>query len=483
MRTRASIGLAAAAALVANALIGSAVARQLSTVTVDRLAPAGQGSGIPDPYYPQDGNLGYEVVSYTVNLDYFPGNHSIRAITTVDSVAKTGLSTFNLDLVGLTVDKITVSGQRAEFTRQDNHELIITPAEPITDGARFSTVVTYHGQPGHKREGAIDSGWHDGHTPGSGLVVGEPHSCTYWYPCNDHPSDKAEFHLVATVPRPFEVASNGIQGQTTSGMRPDGTKVRTFRWSLDERTATYLTMMYIDKLTFERSELPDGTPIVSVYSPRPYRARKHEAFLPEILKVLATKWGPYPAPAAGGVFADVQLGYALETFTRPTYGADAAVVTIVHENGHQWWGDNVSIVNWRDVCLNECFASYSVWLWKEYHGDDLDSMYLDGVKKNAFMFRYPLYDMGRHHEFDYYGVYFKGVYFLHALRNKIGDQEFFTAMRGIQRDLAGKNLSMIGLRQELEERTGVDLTSFWREWVLQTGKPSHKNLYPGDLGS
>jgi hypothetical protein len=54
-------------------------------------------------------------------------------------------------------------------------------------------------------------------------------------------------------------------------------------------------------------------------------------------------------------------------------------------------------------------------------------------------------------------------------------------MRGIQRDLAGGHISMIGLRNQLERRTGVDLRSFWREWVLHTGRPSDANLFPGDL--
>ena len=59
--------------------------------------------------------------------------------------------------------------------------------------------------------------------------------------------------------------------------------------------------------------------------------------------------------------------------------------------------------------------------------------------------------MGAGHEFDFKGVYLKGAYFIHALRNKIGDAGFFTAMRGIQREHAGGNLSMNGLRDLLED--------------------------------
>jgi aminopeptidase N len=70
---------------------------------------------------------------------------------------------------------------------------------------------------------------------------------------------------------------------------------------------------------------------------------------------------------------------------------------------------------------------------------------------------------------------------VHALRNKVGDARFFAAMRRIQRRHAGGNMSMLGLRNALQRTTGVDLMSFWRDWVLGSGRPSRANLYPGDL--
>ena len=145
-------------------------------------------------------------------------------------------------------------------------------------------------------------------------------------------------------------------------------------------------------------------------------------------------------------------------------------------------GDNVSIERWRDVCLNECMASYAQWLWSEHNGSDLDNHYLRTL--STVDFSAPLYDMGPGHEFDYAGVYQKGAYFEHALRHKIGnDATYVKALKGIQADFSGKNMSMLQLRDELSRRTGVDLTSFWHEWVLSTGRPSDANLFPGTLGS
>ena len=221
--------------------------------------------------------------------------------------------------------------------------------------------------------------------------------------------------------------------------------------------------------------------MISAYGPQPGQCTRRERKLPEILRVLARRWGPYPAPQAGGIFINDAIPYELETYTRPMYSRSTNLITIVHENGHQWWGDNVSVRRWKDICLNECLASYSEWLWDEHNGVDLDQRYRRLIHRYGDrLFSGKLYDMGAGHEFDA-PVYVKGKFFVHALRNKIGDVRFFRAMRAIQHDKAGGNLSMNGLRDQLERRTGVDLTTFWRQWVRQHDRPSHANLFPGDL--
>lgn len=479
---RAATGLALGlAALVAGALpSGVATAAPPPGWTAQRTQAVAHGQGIGDPYYPADGNRGYNVLGYHVKLDYFRPTQRIAATTTIRSLAKTRLARYHFDLLGLHVLSVTVNGQRSRFARRAAHELVITPRRPVRAGSRFATVVTYRGKPG-TIDDQVPSGWFDAHTPGAGFVAGEPHSCTVWYPCNDHPTDKARFRLTATVPRPFAVVSVGHQRRTTAGTRPNGRAVRTYRWRLKERTATYLTTIYIDKLTFDRSHLADGTPVVSAYGPNQTGAARAEKRLPEVLRVLSRRWGPFPAPQAGGIFVDAKVPFSLEIFTRPLYTAyGVGVQTIAHENAHQWWGDNVSIKRWRDICFNECIASYSQWLWDEHKGANLDEKYRRGIRRGNAPFNAPLYDMGAGHEFDY-GVYVKGPYFMHALRNKIGDARFFAAMREIQRQHAGGNMGMLGLRDALEHKTGVDLTSFWRQWVLQTGRPSRANLYPGNL--
>ena len=483
-RSLSASALATATLLMAGTLAGSAVAsgappRPAAAVSTSALGATGDGIG--DPYYPADGNPGYRVSAYHVVLDYFPDTTTIKATTVVHAVAKDRLTSYHLDLDGLTVEAISVDGRAATWTRSGEHELVITPAGAVPVGKAFSTRVTYRGKLHNVDDGGAPSGWiSGGGSKGAGYIEGEPHGCATWFPCNDHPTDKARFSLTATVPRPLALVSVGDEGRQTSGMR-HGVEVQTYRWRLTEPTSTYMVGLVIDTLTTVHSQLDDGTEVISAYGPRHKKAMEREAYLPEILRVLSERWGPYPAPQAGGMFVTGYIPYELETYTRPIYSTHTSLTTIVHENGHQWWGDNVALHRWRDICLNECLASYSEWLWDEHNGVDLDQRYRREINHRGDpLFAGKLYDMGPGHEFDN-PVYVKGKFFVHALRNKVGDDSFFAAMRGIQRDRGGSNISMIGLRNQLEQRTGVNLRSFWRQWVFQTGRPSDANLFPGDL--
>jgi aminopeptidase N len=443
-----------------------------------RAAPMPSAEGLGDPYYRTDGNTGYDVLGYAVTTTYDPTTSSFASTTRITARATSHQSRFDVDLsTGLSVTGVTVDGAPATFSRIEPHELVIHPRSPLSPGTALDVVVSYHGPVGDS--GPI-SGWHP-LSGGGGVMAGEPHSCAFWYPCNDHPTDKATFRLTATVPSRFTVLSNGLQGPTTSA-GSGSTATKTYRWHLDTPTATYLTTILVDELTVQRSTLSDGTPVVDAYSPGARNEEANEARLPAILRLLASKFGPYPAPAAGGLFVDSRVGFSLETFSRPVYTAQVPLTTIVHENAHQWWGDNVSIERWKDVCLNECMASYAQWLWREHNGADLDAYYRRTV--NQVDFSVPLYDMGPGNEFTYAGVYLKGAYFEHALRRYIGDDAtYFDALQGIQQDFAGENMSMLELRDQLSRRTGVDLTDLWREWVLSTQRPSVATLFPGTLAT
>ncbi|MER5436047.1 M1 family metallopeptidase [Streptomyces sp. NPDC002588] len=458
------------------ALASAVVAGIVLTALPASAAPGGAG----DPYYPQDGNSGYDVTEYDVRVNYDPAHpRQLEGDTTVTAVATEKLDRLHLDLEGFSVTSVTVDGTPARsVSREDAHELVITPARPLAKNARFAVRVRYSGKP-------VGEGWHT-LADGGANATGEPHSATAWYPANDHPSDKATFRLTATVPTGWTVMGNGRPGATTEA----GGKT-TFRWYEDRPMATFLSTIAIDKFTVRTSKLSDGTPVIHAYSPEATVNAEDEALLPEVIDFLASKFGPYPFSSAGGIVItgnDDDTGpLALETQSRPTYVGSFFDIAMVHENTHQWFGNSVSISDWRDGCLAECFAQYASQLWdEEKHGADLDTgFYRSMLEESAAdpdFWTTRLYDPGAGDELAS-GLYFKGSMMLHALRRYVGDTAFFGTLKRWQRDHRYGNASWPQFEALAQEVSGKDLTGFFGAWAHGTTVPADKYLYPGSLGA
>jgi aminopeptidase N len=433
--------------------------------------------GAGDPYYPEDGNGGYDVTAYHVQISYDPSSKELTGDTLVTAKASEDLTGYNLDLQGLEVSSVTVDEVDAEFTRAGEHELVITPASPVASGATFETRVKYSGVPESAEAGSLgENGWQIS-SSGGAFAAGEPHSATSWYPANDTPKDKATFKLDAKVPSEWSVVSNGVESPATPGS--DGWT--TYHWNEPTRVATYLTTVGIDKWTYERSTLPSGTPVVSAYAPGAEDKKAVEARLPEIIGFLESKFGPYPQSAAGGIYINENIGFSLETQGRPIYAAWAEESVVVHENAHQWYGNSVSVSEWKDICLNECFASYASWLWEEAkNGAILDDEYRQQVARGADrLWSGKLYDMGVGNEFT--AVYEKGPLALHALRRLIGEDNFNRVIKEWPAKHRDGNASWTDFEKFTQEIAGQDLSGFFKAWFHDDTQPADEYLYPGPL--
>ncbi|MFF0516874.1 M1 family metallopeptidase [Streptomyces sp. NPDC004250] len=455
----------------------------LGTIVASLLLPssataAGRG-GLGDPYFPDDGNSGYNVDHYDVRVDYDPARPGhLDGDTTVTARATERLDTFHLDLKGFTVTSVTVNGEAAQrVTREGAHELVITPAEPVAEGTKFQTQVRYTGEPDKE-------GWRTLKNGGAS-ALGEPHSATSWFPSNDHPSDKATFQLTSTVPDGWTAIGNGLPGKTTA---KNGMK--TFRWYEDQPMATYLATVAIDKFTVRYGHLADGTPVITAWPPDFTPDAATEAEQIEIIDYLASIFGPYPFSSAGAIMVGELEGEglvgALETQSRPTYsGGPIFDGSVSHENAHQWFGDSVSFTDWRDGCIAECVAQYTTQLWEEHkYGSDLDKgFYAPEVERNKDdpeFWSTMLYDPGQGKELDN-ALYSKGSLMMHALRRTVGDQDFFATLKRWTHDHAYGNASWPRFEKLVAEVSGKDLTGFFDAWVRGTTRPADPYLYPGSL--
>jgi aminopeptidase N len=165
--------------------------------------------GIGDPYFPNDGNGGYDVAHYGLAITYTPATRRLRGVATIDATAKHDLSSFNLDFRGPRVRSVKVGGRAARWRRKGG-ELTIVPRAFLRRRRAFTTVIAYDGRPKAASESGLGSD--DGFMPtdDGALVAGEPHGAATWFPVNEHPRDKASYSFRITVPRGVEAIANGV---------------------------------------------------------------------------------------------------------------------------------------------------------------------------------------------------------------------------------------------------------------------------------
>ncbi|WP_033291104.1 M1 family metallopeptidase [Amycolatopsis jejuensis] len=463
-RTRAGIG-AAAAGVVAVLLAGTASA-----------APAPGTPGVGDPYYPKAGNGGTDVLHYDIRLTYQPATDLLSGTTTLLLTATQDLSRFDLDFA-LKASNVLVDNRPAQFTNQNGDgELVITPAKPLAKGQTATVVVSYADTPSTAKIGTLN-GWKKGSF--GALGIDEPQSAQWWFPSNDHPTDRATYDVSIEAPDGLAALSNGSLVRKTKS-RAGWTR---WKWRSTQPQATYLTSFIVGKYEVVQSTTPDNKPFVTAYGAdlgdSLYAAKASVERTPEINAFLATQFGPYPFEAEGGVVTS-GIGFSLENQTRPTYGArnfaaGSNTTLIAHENAHQWFGDNVSLGKWSDIWLNEGFASYAEYLWSEHEGEGTTAelaqyAYDSYAADNAFWQVLPG-DPGEANQFDG-AVYDRGAMALQALRTEVGDDAFFAILKQWQAAKTGKSAVIPEFVALAEKVSGKPLQALFQTWLFTKGKPA-----------
>jgi aminopeptidase N len=432
-------------------------------------SPGDEGAG--DPYFPAYGNGGYDVAGYDLALRYDPKSGELSGTATITATATQDLSRFQLDLSRLTAQNVLVDGVRAS-ARSQGSELVVTPAAGIVRGAGFTVVVDYGGKPGGLANKTLgEGGWL--RTPDGAIALGQPESASTWFPVNDHPSDKATFSLAMTVPDGLEVLSVGVPGanRTQGGWT-------TWHYAESAPLASYLTTVAIGQYRVTTTTHQGKPMVVAVPESMPADgpAAKSLARTGEVADFLATKFGPYPFDSYGGfVVDDSRIRYALETQSRPAYGAaffarGENAVVVAHEIAHQWFGDSVAIERWRDIWLNEGFATYAEWLWQEHDGGLSAQSSFDRTYA-GFDWNQKPGDPGVARLFGD-GVYQRGAMTVHALRKTIGEAAFAELLTTWTSEFRNGNADTDDLIALAERLSGKDLDAFFAAWLTSTDKPA-----------
>jgi aminopeptidase N len=192
---------------------------------------------------------------------------------------------------------------------------------------------------------------------------------------------------------------------------------------------------------------------------------------------LTTTFGRYPFSATGGVVDDAaSVGYALETATKPVYDRAPDLTIVVHELAHQWFGDSVTPRIFRDVWLNDGFATYVEWLWAERHGGrsaaaELRRQLALYPASDPF-WTIPPANPGGATQIFALPVYERGAMALEALRQRIGDRAFFRLLRSWARDHRYGVVSTADLLRAAERVSGRQLDRLFDAWLYQPRRPA-----------
>ncbi|MCB9357609.1 MAG: M1 family metallopeptidase [Calditrichaeota bacterium] len=389
----------------------------------------------------------------------------------------------------LVVDSVIGAGNQPLIFVHGGYQLTVTLEQDYAVDEEFAFSVYYHGHP-CLGGGLSTFDWFNRFvTPGSYYVpsistLSEPTGARDWWPCKDRPDDKADSARIRLiVADTLTATSNGVLEDITL---LSGSSVQ-YNWFEKNPISSYLIVAnasnYAHFSDWYVSVSGDSLPLDYYVYPEKLTASVADFdIMPSAIAALAEKFGEYPFMDEKYGHSMFRWGGAMEHQCNTSYGrslvngAGTYDWILVHELGHQWWGDMVTLSDWPHIWLNEGFASYSEALWYEHLSGA--SGLQNYMVNNQFVSDPSGPVVNPTELFDGNTVYNKGAWVVHTLRGAIAnDSLFFAGLREYRERFAYGAANTEEFLQAMSDVAGFDVTPFVYAYLYETNRPYYRVSY------
>lgn len=442
----------------------------------------------------------WDVQSYDLHVNVFAGDSTITGYNTITyKILKTD-SIMQIDLQPpLEIDSICQDGIKLAYEREGSAIFVRTINKQPKDGIK-KIGVYYRGKP----KIAVNPPW-DGGFMWRKDNEGRPWISTAcqglgasaWWPNKDHQSDEPDDMTISiTVPPLMNAVSNGRLKKQFDNL--DATT--TFVWYVSNPINNYDVALNVGSyVEIKDSYQGEGGNLDLSYWVLDYNkdtATKHFAVVKDMLHCFEYWFGKYPfyqdsyklieAPYLGmehqsGVAYGnkFQMGYSGRDLSGTGWGSKWDFI-IIHESGHEWWGNNITSKDIADMWIHESFTNYSETLFIECeYGPKAAFEYVTGIRKNIKN-DIPIvgpYEVNKEGSGD---MYYKGANMIHTIRQIVNDDDVFRdILRGMNQTFYHQTVTGMQIVDYLNERTGMNFNKVIEQYLLHTSIPTLEYHFNG----
>ena len=434
----------------------------------------------------------FDVINYDLEIGLSEKSDQIAGIANITLVLNKNIKQIPLDFTGLNIQSILINNSKAYYNYQEGK--IFIESKKFKANQTLIVSIVYNGK------------------PDDGLIIGKnvhgnrsvfadnwPNRARFWFPCKDHPSDKASVSYTIHAPSKWKVVANGalIEKPKVSAENAIGSKGsrHTWKWKSNVPIPTYnmvigaaemdITTLGVASFAFSPSSLrSDGSIEISNYT-FPEDTEKSQASFArsiEMVNFFSTKIGPFPYEKLANVQSSTRFG-GMENASAIFYSQEAIAKgrniesTVSHEIAHQWFGDSVTEKEWNHLWLSEGFATYfGALFFEQSDGRDNFIERMEKSKKRIFQSKVtdrPIVDYEVSDLFKLLNSnnYPKGAWVLHMLRGLLGDEVFFKGISKYYSEYNNKTALTNDFMKIMEEVSGKNLQYFFDQWIFRPGYP------------